>query len=133
MTYKIEIELTNSDILTACQKSIKQMFKGHSHFSICTVWECCELLRIEYVKETQVGKFLSLYHCVNFSEIEPEQIEKLKKICFGLVGLKTVKVKTQSEVLQDEIEKAIVNNLLGVTPEPEYGQYHEFEFVPSQF
>ncbi len=88
MTVKIELELTDNDILAACQTRIRNMFDGSgTHFNCCVLWDCCELLKIEYMRDTEVGKFINLFHTVDFADIEESQFQKLKKVCFALVGL----------------------------------------------
>lgn len=104
-------ELSDSDISSACKAAIAQMFLS-TYFNASTVWECCELLEIGFMAGTQVGKFVNLYHCVDFIEIEPKQLKKLQTICFRLVGL--------------QIDGAEKIELI----EPDY---HDFELAPCQY
>jgi hypothetical protein len=113
MKVVVELELTKGDVLTACQEKIKAMFtpkwehgtqRRVGFFSACTVWDCCNLLHIDFMDSTEVGKFINLFHCVDFAEIEHSNLQKLQNICFALVGLKIHESSTfEIEYAQFEI------------------------------
>lgn len=132
LTYQIEIELSKTDILAACQSKILGMFADNSgYFNSCTVWDVCNLLKIEYMQDTEVGKFINLFHCVDFADIAPEQIEKLKRICYGLVGMQLPTPKAQTEINLAAFSSAVKS--AGFTIGEVETEYHDFEIVPSQY
>lgn len=126
MKHQIEIELTESDVLAACQTSMITMFES-SYFNACKVWDCCKSLGIEYMENTKVGNFLNQYHCIDFFKIENSQLEKLKKICYSLVGMEVPTAYPTPEIIADEL---ILNGFQRKEFKPEL-QYHDFEIVPN--
>ena len=86
-TYKIEIN-DKEHVIPEIREWFDNVFsQKKGFFSICTIDKALEMMNIEkQFSDTRVYHYMNSLHCKHYSEMKSGTLEKVKEMCYKLLG-----------------------------------------------